>query len=557
MVQFAADTDTKTTGTGRFLLAARPDSVIDAPPHDRAYFEQHMTFLANYFRKVSRGKLLIVGTVVDSVYTLSAKMEAYSPRPGGSDSVLANLARDTWTLVESSGKVADFSRYQCFVVFHAGAGRDVDLVSLYQADPTPLDIPSITLGPGAFKKAYGPAYPGIPVQGGAFHITNTCILPETESRELPTVTGSVYLELGINGLLCASIGSYLGLPDLFDTRTGSSGIGRFGLMDGQGIFSFSGVFPPEPSAWEKMALGWVTPVDVPPGTSVLRIPAHSTPDTVYRVRFSPTEYYLLENRNRDPQRNGQSVTSVLNGVVRTQYFRRDTTGFDAYDISALAGVITDVEDLDWSLPGGTGEDGEWFDGGVLIWHIDEAVIRAGLADNTVNADPERRGVDVEEADGSQDIGQTYEGIFAAGAGSEAGTALDFWFKGSASPVNTNAFSATTFPDTRSNNGSASHVSIKEFSDRAPVMSATVVVGDAEASLVPGFSEDGRDPAGPRCCSRSCWIRPRFPRPWSPLQRSRPPRRPDSSMRSPPTAPPRSRRSGAMARWRRRSFPAWR
>ena len=46
MVQFVADTDTKTTGTGRFLLTARPDSVIDAPPHDRAYFEQHMTFLA-------------------------------------------------------------------------------------------------------------------------------------------------------------------------------------------------------------------------------------------------------------------------------------------------------------------------------------------------------------------------------------------------------------------------------------------------------------------------------------------------------------------------------
>jgi hypothetical protein len=486
MVQFAADTDTKTTGTGRFLLTARPDSVIDPPPHDRAYFEQHMTFLANYFRKVSRGKLLIAGTVVDSVYTLSAKMEAYSPRPGGSDSVLANLARDTWQLVEASGKVPDFSRYQCYVVFHAGAGRDVDLVSLYQADPTPYDIPSITLGPRAFKEAYGPAYPGIPVQGGAFHITNTAILPETESRELPTVTGSVYLELGINGLLCASIGSYLGLPDLFDTKTGSSGIGRFGLMDGQGIFSFSGVFPPEPSAWEKIALGWVTPVDVAPGSSVLRVPARTTPDTVYRVRFSPTEYYLVENRNRDAQRNGQTVTSILNGVVRTQFFRRDTTGFDAYDISALSGVVTDVEDLDWSLPGGKGENDEWFDGGVLIWHIDEAVIAAGMADNTVNADPERRGVDVEEADGSQDIGQSYEGVFAAGAGSEAGTALDFWFKGSASPVNTNTFSASTYPDTRSNNGSKSHVSIKEFSDRAPVMSATVVVGDAEASLLGGF-----------------------------------------------------------------------
>jgi len=389
-------------------------------------------------------------------------------------------------MVDKSGRVSDFSRYQCFLIFHAGAGRDVDLVSLYQADPTPYDIPSITLGLKAFKDAYGPGYSGIPVQGGAFHITNSAILPETESRELPTVTGSTYLELGINGLLCASVGSYLGLPDLFDTKTGRSGIGRFGLMDGEGIFSFSGVFPPEPSAWEKIALGWVNPVDVPPGTSTLRLTAQATPDTVYRVRFSPTEYFLLENRNRDPQRNGQTITSVYNGVLRTQHFRRDTSGFNAYDITGLAGTVTDVEDLDWSLPGGNGDNNEWYDGGILIWHIDEAVIEAGRTSNTVNADPEHRGVDLEEADGSQDIGQLYEGVFAAGSGSESGTALDFWFKGNASPVNTNAFSATTFPDTRSNNGAQSHVTIQDFSVRGPVMNASVTIGDGEVAIVRGY-----------------------------------------------------------------------
>jgi len=29
----------------------------------------------------------------------------------------------------------------------------------------------------------------------------------------------------------------LGMPDLFDESTGATAIGRFGLMDGQGIFS--------------------------------------------------------------------------------------------------------------------------------------------------------------------------------------------------------------------------------------------------------------------------------------------------------------------------------
>ncbi len=49
------------------------------------------------------------------------------------------------------------------------------------------------------------------------------------------------------------------MPDLFDAETGKSAIGRFGLMDGQSLFAFGGLFPPEPSAWEKVFLGWENP----------------------------------------------------------------------------------------------------------------------------------------------------------------------------------------------------------------------------------------------------------------------------------------------------------
>jgi len=486
MVQFQQDNDTRTTGDGRFVLTARTDSVIDAPPRNRAYFGDHLTFLGNYFRKASKGKLVVVSNVVDSVFSLPVQMQAYSPRPGGSDSLLANLARDTWRLVDASGRVPDFTRYDAFFVFHAGVGRDIDLVGILGYDPTPLDIPSITLGPEAFKKAYGSGYRGIPVQGGAFHITNSAILPETESRSLPSISGDVYLELGINGLCCASLGSYLGLPDLFDTKTGRSGIGRFGLMDGQAIFSFSGLFPPEPSGWEKAYLGWLNPIEITSGTRTIVLPATGFADTVYRLRFSPDEYYLLENRNRDPQQNGQRIVSVYNGVTRSQLFRRDTTGFNAFDITALAGSVVDVEDLDWSLPGGVGEQGEWYDGGLLIWHIDEGVIERGLADNTVNAEPEWRGVDLEEADGSQDIGQQYEGLFAPGSGSESGTALDFWFQGNLSPVYKNEFGASTYPDNRGNTGALSHVVVSGISKRGPVMTATALNGDEEVEVLPGF-----------------------------------------------------------------------
>jgi hypothetical protein len=124
----------------------------------------------------------------------------------------------------------------------------------------------------AFDEAFGAGYPGILVNNGTDTVRNSAILPETENRLLPGISGDILLELSFNGLLSASIGSFLGLPDLFDTKTGHSAIGRFGLMDGQAIFSFAGLYPPEPSAWEKYWLGWITPIDVS-GEHLINLPA--------------------------------------------------------------------------------------------------------------------------------------------------------------------------------------------------------------------------------------------------------------------------------------------
>ncbi len=496
-VQFQVDTDTRTTGSGRFDLAAGADSSLDAPPHDAQYFRDHLQFLANYFRKTSRGRLLVQPTLLDSVVTLPSPMAAYSPPKSGPNTSVATLARDTWRSVDSLGFVADFGRYDCFILFHAGAGRDIDLVGSLGYDPTPLDIPSLFFGRTAFRDAFG--VEGIPVAGGSVLITNTIVLPETERRLLPGVTGDVQLLLSINGLLCASFGNYLGLPDLFDTRSGRSGIGRFGLMDGQAIFSFAGLFPPEPSAWEKTWLGWNEPITVSSG--VISLPAvgfgtvdAGRADTIYRVPISGSEYYLLENRNRDPGQDGMRVTQSLRGSPRTLSVRRDTAGFEFSDVSRIVGVVTDVEDFDWSLPGWLDVDGTFYDGGILIWHIDESVIREGIATNGVNADPLRRGVDVVEADGSQDIGQQYD-QYTAGSGSEEGTPLDFWYSGNSAPVYRNAFSPTTFPSTVSNNGGNSKITIKDFSPRGPRMTAIVSIGEGAVRPLPGYPKQAGELLG--------------------------------------------------------------
>jgi hypothetical protein len=493
MVDFVEDNDGRTTGTGKFDLSAT-DSIIDSPPHNKEYFQNHLTFLENYWSKVTNGKMIVKGEVLDSVFHLTQKMQYYSsPRSSNTFAEIGNLVQDTWQLVDSLNPGIQFSQYNSFCIFHAGAGRDIDLVSVYGYDPTPFDIPSIYLGLKNLQTIFGSGYQGVSVDSGNFFIKNSMVLPETENRKLQAIGGTALLQLSINGLLAGCFGSYLGLPDLFDTKTGKSGVGRFGLMDGQAMFSWSGLFPPEPSAWEKyflekkLNLGMLKIIDVPPGETIANIPAVGLTDldTIYRVPVSAREYFLVENRNRDAMRNGSTVTMQYNGQTIQKYFPRDTSKYNAFDQGSVFGVVTDIDEFDWSLPGGVTKEGIFYDGGILVWHIDENTIEANLASNSVNADPNRRGVDLEEADGSQDIGQSY-GFLNAGSGSEDGTSLDFWFDGNIAPVYKNEFGYNTHPNSMSYDMANSHITIKDFTGRTPRMSVKIVLGDDVVKLLPRY-----------------------------------------------------------------------
>lgn len=492
MVEFQPDNDARTSGNGTFDLTEPLRRMKDPPPHDGPYFGRHLAFLSNYYRRVSGGLLEVQSTLLPSVYRLPSPMRDYSPGRTSTDNAeLAKLVDETWRLVDSATPGTPYGDYDAFVIFHAGVGRDIDLVSIYGYDPTPFDIPSLYMNIASLRDVFGGSYEGVPVAGGSLFVRNSLIIPETESRRVPVIGGEVLLELGINGLLAANVGSHLGLPDLFDTKTGRTGIGRFGLMDGQSIFSWNGFIPPEPSAWEKQFLGWVEPVVAGPGSGTRELPAvglPGVPDTVLRVPIGAGEYFLVENRNRDAEGDGQTVTMVWAGDTLTRTWARDTTGFTFVDQDSIYGDLIDVDDFDWSLPGGvSSRTGEFFDGGILIWHVDETVIDANIAAGTVNADPERRGVDLEEADGSQDLGQSY-GFISSGSGSEDGTALDFWYAGNQAPlrVGSNLFGPSSNPPSLGNNRTNSHVTISEFSARGPRMTALVTVGDSVVSPLAGF-----------------------------------------------------------------------
>ncbi|MEX2117359.1 MAG: hypothetical protein WEB37_10765 [Bacteroidota bacterium] len=480
-VQFQQDSDPRTTGNGRFLLAG-PPSQIDPPPHDSAYFSSKLRFLKNYFERVSNGQLTVQGDLFDQVVTLPDTMAAYSPGNNGPNLPLAQLVSESWTAASALAPSFQFSQYDAFIIFHAGTGRDIDLVSILGFDPTPSDIPSITLNLETLRLYFGiPTYPGVSVDSGSFHITNSLILPETETRVFTSGSITDTLHLSINGLLAASFGSYLGLPDLFDTRTGRSGIGQFGLMDGASIFAFNGMFPPEPSAWEKIFLGWVTPIIENSGTAALTLPAvgltQSGMDSIYKIPISATEYFLIENRIRDPEGNGQTLTLLKEGAEVTRHFGADTAGFVFYDLSGISGSVIDAENFDWALPGSTLDPG-FEGGGILIWHIDETDLAINLTANTLNADPNRRTVDLEEADGSQDIGVSYD-LLEPGSGTQNGWPLDFWFTGNAAPVYSNAFNESSFPNTKSNGGTRTLLSMSVFGPISPRMTAAVSQGNSQ------------------------------------------------------------------------------
>lgn len=474
MADFQADKDASTFGNGKFgsmYSKEYGDTILDPLPHDRNYFIQHLTFAQNYYRKVSKGQLNIAFEVLPEMITLSKTMRNYTP-PNNSDDLtnMGKFAEEVWHKADSAHPGFDFSEYDLFAVFHAGVGRDIALSTSFGTDK---DLPSIYLSDEALSKIYGDDFTGFPVGNGSYHIKNTMILPSTESREIEVINGMYLQQLSINGLIAASIASHIGLPDLFDTETGKSAIGRFGLMDGQAIFTYGGAFPPEPSPWEKIYLGWESPVVYKPSPdeNLVNITANlvsTLNDTVIlKIPINENEYYLVENRSRDANKDGSVVYQYSGGGIIQSVFVKDTTGYYSYDVDALKGVVADVDEYDWALPGS----------GIVIWHIDENVINNKIKDNAINTDKFKRGVDVEEADGVQDIGEEFQTIFGETVIGE-GTEQDIWHAGNKAALYDNRFTDYSLPDSRSNTGAHSLIKIYDFSVISNKMSFKLAYKDS-------------------------------------------------------------------------------
>jgi M6 family metalloprotease-like protein len=505
MVQFQEDNDPRTTGNGKMDLsnkyfdpALNKDTVIDSPPYDSAYFADHLEFLKNYYYKSSKGKLIIDYKLYGELITLPNVMSHYSPQKNENFTKYGYLFNDTWARADS---IMDLSGYDtsntAFVIFHAGVGKDINLESIFGYDPYPYDIASIYMG---YKNLQEIQINGYTTRSG-FLIKNSMIIPSTELRELNLISGNYLLQLGINGILAANVGSFLGLPDLFNTVEGSTAIGRFGLMDGQSILSFNGIFPPEPSAWEKIYLGWVEPVVISNGDQYLNLKTSSkntnADSTIIKVLINSKEYFLIENRNRSWDNSGQTVYTRNRAFRDSLKFTKDVPGFVNYDIYAVNGNVTDVKYFDWSLPGAISDTCN-FSGGILIWHIDENIIDAKIGTNTINGDIKNRGVKLMEAKGSQDIGISYNTPF--GEVVSDGYFVDFWYKGNhyvPSTIYKNEFTPSSFPNTLSNSGANNNIFITEFDSISSNMKIRIKIGSDVIRPISGFPKFiGKD----NCCN---------------------------------------------------------
>lgn len=477
MVDFQEDKYDATIGTGKFgshYTQVYGDTILDPLPHNDEYFADHLLFAKNYFKKVSGGKLNLSYKVLPEVITVSQTMREYVPGYKSTDlSPLGKFSEEVWKLADQKFSNVKFSDYDLFVIFHAG----VSSASSIGGGIVNRNMPSLYLSESSLKSIFGTQFQGFSTKTGT--ISNTVIMSETESREQEFIDGTVGLtQIGINGILVGNIGSHIGLPDLFNTETSISAIGRFGLMDSQALVANNGMFPPSLSPWEKMYLGWEQPKEISLVGGKVNIATRETAaasdTTLLKVPISSQEYYLVENRQQDAKKDNMILTIKKGNQIFKKTFLPDTSGlFNIYPADIKGGVVIDVDEYDASVPGN----------GIVIWHIDENVINSKIGENKINTDLMYKGVDVEEADGIQDIGESFTSIFQDELIIGEGTYEDFWYKGNKAKFYKNTFSQTSKPNTNSNLGSNSLITLDSFSELSNMMSFNVAYGNDQTSLI--------------------------------------------------------------------------
>jgi len=339
----------------------------DIPPHDKRYFSNHLQALNTYWNTVSEGRVSMQYRILPEdprlAYTMSRTFYKYGNgrTTEQTNQKLVELFREAMeTCKQKEGASVSFADYDTFMIIHAGMGKETSAVL--------NDIPSAYLSETDFK-----TYLGGPLMIDGVPIDNGMIVPEMTSE-----SGLI----GLNGIFAQMFGHRLGLPSLSNNKDGLPAAGGWALMDTGAMaygYGTRGFIPTYPCIWSKIALGWETPVVATSDTTIDIAATHlsSTLPHGIKIPITADEYLLIENRER--------------------YASRDSLPAATFSDTDSSGVWMKVNNYDAYIPGS----------GILIWRINERIIRENRASDAVNNDSYRRGVDLLEADGLQDIGAPF------------------------------------------------------------------------------------------------------------------------------------------------------
>ncbi len=461
-ISFEEDSLPGFTGNGNFLMSSTDicgDYIIDPPPHDKNYFNSHLIAVNNYFSTVSHNAFgidldesVIFPASNDSSYRLNRPMNYYNEL-GMDDEHEKRITILLKDAIEKAYEVdrIDFNNFDLIAVIHPGLGQDFKLPFL---DPTPEDIPSTFVDRKMIEKYFDK-----PFLVGNSTIDKGIILPESQNHPLmdPSIFNSLSnpcdIQYSITGTWALMIGFAVGLPPLWNIDTGESGIGIFGLMD-QGSNNGRGMIPSIPNPWTRIYAGWenFTEYSSPQTINLSNLKKNS----IAKIHLNDTEYFLVENRN-NWFREGVDIDSARLAVwEKTKIYPSyidvlfDSTGINKNE----NGVVTKINNYNMGMPAS----------GFLIWHIDEDRISNNINSYKINYNKLAKGIDLEEADGAQDIGYISNLLTDPSSGYWG----DMWFNSNdqyfrSNTINNLEFSNYTFPNSQTNDGYLSSIRFDSFS----------------------------------------------------------------------------------------------
>ncbi len=242
--------------------------------------------------------------------------------------------------------------------------------------------------------------------GGYIVVSSYMVCPELDGQ--PNCNTSRICTIG---LYAHEFGHIIGLPDLYDrdeSNGDSEGLGNWCLMAAANYLGDSGDTPGHMSSWCKIQMGWINPVisnSMETNVQIAQLATSPTAIKIWEDDYRSSRYFLIENRQ--------------------------PVGFDTY------------------LPGN----------GLMIYHINENRTAGFNSFGPNNDDENNKLVDLEAADGDQDLDNNYN------RGDEGDP-----FPGTGGNVN---FNDLTNPSSNRNNGYQTGISINNISDSDSIVFADI------------------------------------------------------------------------------------